>query len=163
MTRIHQICRILKISQYILPVFLISVLIVCTLFSGNAHASPAPEPKDSSTSICDELNSSDPLYPSYCSDRDNNNANSNGGNAATDTSSPILGPNSILYKVVQFVTMMTGVASVIMIIVGGFRYVTSGGDSASTKGAKDTILYAVIGLAITIFAQTIIIFVLSKL
>ena len=123
----------------------------------------APEPSDASTSICDELSSSDPQYPSYCSDRDSNNAKSNGGSASSDSSSPILGPNSVLYRVIQLVTTLTGVLSVVMIIVGGFRYVVSGGDSSATKGAKDTILYAVVGLVIAIFAQTIITFVLSRL
>lgn len=86
-----------------------------------------------------------------------------GGDPIDNTSSPILGPSSILYKIIQTITVLTGALSVIMIVVGGFKYVVSGGDSTATKGAKDTILYAVIGLAIAIFAQTIITFVLSQL
>lgn len=86
-----------------------------------------------------------------------------GGDPINSDSSPILGPNSLLYKIIQTVTILTGAISVIMIIIGGFRYIVSGGDPSSTKGAKDTILYAVIGLVIAIFAQTIITFVLSNL
>lgn len=84
-------------------------------------------------------------------------------NAVNDPLSPILGRSSIFYKIIQTVTLLTGAISIIMIMVGGFRYIVSGGDSTATKAAKDTILYAVIGLAIAIFAQTIITFVLSNI
>jgi hypothetical protein len=50
-----------------------------------------------------------------------------------------------------------------MIIVGGLRYVTSGGSDASVTGAKNTILYAVIGLVIVALAQVLVHFVLSNL
>ena len=49
-----------------------------------------------------------------------------------------------------------------MIIIGGFAYVTSAGEPQKLKGAKDTILYALIGLAVAIFAQLIISFVMSN-
>ncbi len=49
-----------------------------------------------------------------------------------------------------------------MIVYGGFRYVTSGGDSSKVGDAKKTILYALIGLVIVALAQVIVKFVLSK-
>jgi hypothetical protein len=49
-----------------------------------------------------------------------------------------------------------------MIIYGGFRYVTSGGNDASVSGAKNTIIYALIGLVIVALAQVIVHFVLAK-
>lgn len=91
------------------------------------------------------------------------NRDNQGADPVSDDSSPIIGPSSILYRAVQIVTLVTGAVSVIMIIVGGFKYVVSGGDSSATKSAKDTILYAVIGLVIALFAQIIITFVLSSL
>ena len=51
---------------------------------------------------------------------------------------------------------------IIMIIIGGFRYIISGGDSSSVQGAKNTILYAIVGLLIVVFAQVIIRFVLTN-
>jgi Type IV secretion system pilin len=54
------------------------------------------------------------------------------------------------------------VAAVIAIIISGLRYVTSAGDSNSINGAKNTILYAVIGLVIVAMAQIIVKFVLGK-
>lgn len=52
--------------------------------------------------------------------------------------------------------------SVIMIIIGGFKYVTSGGDSNQATSARNTILYAIVGLIIVAFAQIIVRFVLQK-
>ena len=56
-----------------------------------------------------------------------------------------------------------GVVSVIMLVVGGFKYVTSNGDSNSIQSAKNTILYAVIGLVVAILGQVIITYVISWL
>ena len=49
-----------------------------------------------------------------------------------------------------------------MIIWGGFKYITSGGAQDKVKGAKDTLLYAIIGLIIVALAQVIVRFVLSN-
>jgi hypothetical protein len=51
--------------------------------------------------------------------------------------------------------------AVIMIIYGGFRYITSGGDSNRVGSAKNTLIYAIIGLIIVALAQLIVHFVLS--
>ena len=50
-----------------------------------------------------------------------------------------------------------------MIIWGGIKYVTSGGDSAGVTSAKNTILYAVIGLVVALLAYTLVNFVLKGL
>lgn len=57
---------------------------------------------------------------------------------------------------------LLGAIAVIMIIIGGIRYVTSNGDSSATKAAKDTILYAVIGLIVAILAYAIVNFVITS-
>jgi hypothetical protein len=49
-----------------------------------------------------------------------------------------------------------------MLIYGGFKYITSGGDEQSTKSARDTIIYALVGLVIVAFAQIIVKFVLHN-
>jgi hypothetical protein len=75
----------------------------------------------------------------------------------------IVGPDGILTQVVQLLAYATGIAAVIMIIYGALRYVLSGGDSSATKSARDTILYAVVGLIVAISAQAIVTFVLGAL
>ena len=64
--------------------------------------------------------------------------------------------------VVNILSVIVGIVSVIMIIVGGFRYVTSGGNDSNVASAKNTILYAIIGLIIVALAQIIVKFVLNK-
>jgi hypothetical protein len=49
-----------------------------------------------------------------------------------------------------------------MVIIGGFRYIVSNGDSNGVSGAKNTILYAIVGLVIVLFAQVIVRFVLTR-
>ncbi len=69
---------------------------------------------------------------------------------------------SQLGNVTNVLIVAVGVISVIMIIVGGFRYVLSGGDSKNTTAAKDTILYAIIGLVVSLLAYSIANFVLKQ-
>ena len=66
-------------------------------------------------------------------------------------------------NVINILSAIVGVVAVIMIIVGGFRYITSGGNDASVTGAKNTILYAIIGLVIVALAQIIVHFVISRI
>lgn len=56
-----------------------------------------------------------------------------------------------------------GVVAVIVIIVGGIRYVTSNGDSSQIQSAKNTVTYAVIGLLVVIFAAAITQFVITNI
>lgn len=63
-------------------------------------------------------------------------------------------------RIVDIFSIVVGVVSVIMIIIGGFRYIISNGDSNGVQGAKNTILYAIVGLVIVLFAQVIVRFVL---
>jgi len=64
-------------------------------------------------------------------------------------------------NVVNLLSAIGGIAAVIMIIVAGLRYVTSGGKEEGVKSAKNGILYAVIGLVIIALAQLIVHFVLQ--
>ncbi|MEI6237337.1 MAG: pilin [Candidatus Saccharibacteria bacterium] len=70
--------------------------------------------------------------------------------------------NSMVATIINIFSWIVGVICVIMIIYGGFRYVTAGGDSARVGDAKNTILYAIVGLVIVALAQVIVKFVLSK-
>lgn len=69
---------------------------------------------------------------------------------------------SLVTTIVNIFSAIVGVVSVIMIIFGGFKYISSGGDSSKVTEAKNTIIYAVIGLVIVALAQFIVQFVLSK-
>lgn len=70
--------------------------------------------------------------------------------------------NDLIKTVINIFSAVVGAVSVIMIIVGGFRYIISGGDSNNVGAAKNTILYAVVGLVIVAIAQIIVQFVLER-
>ncbi len=56
-----------------------------------------------------------------------------------------------------------GIVAVIVVIIGGVQYMTSSGDAAKVKKAKDTILYGIIGLIICVLAFAIVNFVIVNL
>jgi hypothetical protein len=70
--------------------------------------------------------------------------------------------NNIVNWIVDTFSWLVGIVSVIMIVYGGFRYVTSGGDSGKITTAKNSIIYAIIGLVIVAAAQFIVNFVVAK-
>ncbi len=70
--------------------------------------------------------------------------------------------NQIIVTVINIFSLVVGVISVIMIIIGGLKYITSGGDSGNVTSAKNTILYAIIGLVVVALAQIIVRFVIER-
>ncbi len=68
--------------------------------------------------------------------------------------------NDTVANIVNILSIVIGIVAVIMIIIGGFRYITSGGDSGKLAGARNTIIYACIGLVIVALAQSLVHFVL---
>jgi len=81
-------------------------------------------------------------------------------NNTCDTGSSAGGVQNTITTIINLLSVVGGVAAVIMIIVAGLRYVTSGGKEEGVKNAKNTILYAIIGLVIVALAQLIVHFVL---
>lgn len=65
-------------------------------------------------------------------------------------------------KIINIFSWIVGLISVIMIIYGGFKYITSSGNDANVTSAKNTILYAIIGLVIVALSQIIVRFVISR-
>ena len=70
-------------------------------------------------------------------------------------------PAAIVKLVVNWLLWFVGIISVIMLIWGGIRYATSAGDSNKVTSAKNTILYAIIGLVVAIFAWAIVNWVIT--
>lgn len=88
----------------------------------------------------------------------------NEGDCETDSSGNTAAEriDQIVSQVINLLSLAVGVVAVIMIIVGGFKYITSGGDSGNVTGAKNTILYAVVGLIVVALAQVIVRFVVDR-
>ena len=73
------------------------------------------------------------------------------------------GPDSIFTTIVNVLLFLIGAISVIMLIYGGIRYTTSGGNSANVTAAKNTIMYAIIGLIIAFLAFAVVNWVLGAI
>ncbi len=80
----------------------------------------------------------------------------------TDQSADLFGSSGIFQTITNVLLYVLGAISVIMIIIGGLRYVVSGGNSANVTAAKNTILYAIVGVIIAILSYAIINFVLGS-
>jgi len=84
------------------------------------------------------------------------------GGATCDPTTASKSLGDTIKTVVEVISILAGVAAVVMIIVGGFRYVTSAGNPESLKSARNTILYAIVGLIVVALAQIIVHFTLNS-
>lgn len=96
------------------------------------------------------------------------NCNKSGAGSSAVCSSktgqdPIAGENGALAEAITIVAIVAGFAAIILLIVGGIRYITSGGDASKIASAKNTVINALIGLAIIVLAQTLITFVIKRI
>ncbi len=86
------------------------------------------------------------------------------GKCVVATSSGKVGDLGTAFKAVaNTLIFVVGAISIIMVIIGGLRYVLSGGDSAGIKSAKDTVLYALIGVGVAIVAYALVNFVITAI
>lgn len=65
----------------------------------------------------------------------------------------------IISRILNIVVRLAGIAAFIMIIVGGFQYLTAGGNPEKTQAASRTITYAIFGLIAVIAAWFILLFI----
>lgn len=81
----------------------------------------------------------------------------------THTSNSLYGKNGVITKAVRIYSIVTGIAAVFIMILAGIKLVMASGDPANVKSAKDTILFAFIGLIIAALGGAIVQFVLIRL
>ncbi len=75
----------------------------------------------------------------------------------------LFGNTGVFKQVTNTILYIVGIIAVVMLIIGGIKYVVSGGDSKKVTDAKNTVLYAIIGLVIAFLAFAIVNFVISAL
>jgi len=90
---------------------------------------------------------------------------SSGANCAKGTgqANTLFGEGGIFQKVTNILLFLVGAVSVIMLIIGGIRYVVSGGDQSAVTSAKNTILYAIVGIVVAFLAYAAVTFVTNSL
>ncbi len=86
---------------------------------------------------------------------------SNANCTNTSTSGKTIG--SLLNTVINIMSIVIGAVAIIMIIVGAFKFLTAAGDSNNVASARNTIIYALVGLVIAALAQILVHFVLTNI
>ena len=76
--------------------------------------------------------------------------------------STLFGNTGIFTQIVSVMLFLVGILSVIMLIFGGLRYIISRGESKAVESAKNTILYAIVGLIVAIMSYAIVNFVVTS-
>jgi len=121
-----------------------AAVIVSTLFvSGTLPYTATVLAKDSKQLVCEGIG-----------------ITGNNNDCTEDTSSPNV--TSIIKTVVSLLSYFVGVLAIIMIIVGASKYITSGGDATKVTSAKNTLIYALVGLAVAALAQVMVRYVLFQ-
>lgn len=101
----------------------------------------------------------DPFGGVNCS---GNAANSVACQEKGNTVNPLTGSDGLVMKITNVIAFVAGVAAVVIIVISGFRIVTSsGGDSVAS--ARRAIIYSLVGIVVVILARTIVAFILGKL
>jgi hypothetical protein len=114
--------------------------------AGTVYAATPAEQQQINSNLCKGSNLDLSSSAASCNDQ------ANAGQSFTD----------IIKKVINILSVLIGAIAVVMIIIGGFRYVTSAGNAEGTKAARNTILYALVGLIVVALAQIIVHFVLNS-
>lgn len=123
--------------------FKLAILTAAITFTGVAAMVPAVAHADFKGDACDGINTLSG-GSSGCS--------SNGDKAI----------NTLGHTIIQIFSIIVGFISVVMVIIGGLRYITANGDSSAAASARSTIVYALIGLVVVAIAQVLVHFVLFK-
>jgi hypothetical protein len=87
-------------------------------------------------------------------------SNPDGSGGCSGSGPTVMG---VIGAITDLLLYLAGAIAVVMIILGGIRYASSNGDQNAVTGAKNTIMYAVIGLVVTILAYAIVHFVLTNI
>lgn len=82
---------------------------------------------------------------------------------ANQAANRLFGPDGIVTRIVNLLSFIIGVAAVIVIIIGGLKYITSSGDPSNVTTARNTIIYALVGVVIAAFGQLVVLFVLDRM
>lgn len=83
--------------------------------------------------------------------------------AAKTGSNPLVGQGGLLTTYIHILALVIGVGAVLVIMLAGFRFIISGGEPQAIATARNTILYAIVGLVVASLTQIIVTFVLGRL
>ncbi|MDB5182068.1 MAG: hypothetical protein JWP13_831 [Candidatus Saccharibacteria bacterium] len=76
---------------------------------------------------------------------------------------PLTGPNGVIVRATNIIALLAGFFAVIFLVLAGIKYITSGGAPDQVSKAKESIIYALVGIVVIVVARSLIGFVLSKI
>jgi|ERR1700683_4341639 len=82
---------------------------------------------------------------------------------AAGTSANLFAQGGVFQTVADTLIFLVGAVAVIFLIIGGLRYVISNGDPKNVSAAKDTILYAIVGIVVAIVSFAVVSFVITQI
>lgn len=104
--------------------------------------------------VCDSNFKGD--KPAVCVDKDATQPK-----AGTDNN-PLFGKEGILTRVINLLSLIVGIVAVIIIILAGLKFVTSGSNPQDIANARERLIYAAVGLVIAALAQVLVRFIIGK-
>lgn len=138
----------------LLKIALISLIVLAPLLFISTYVMSTVSVQAQSTldPICDEYPDDD-TAPEICRESGETRDDDASDSSALD----------FLLEVVDVLLLGITIVAVIMLIVGGLKYMTSTGEPAKTTSARNTIIYALVGIVVAVFARVIVLFVLDRL
>lgn len=136
-----------KLKSIILSLSFLLMLAAPAAIAVPAYAATPPETTQIQNNLCQGSNL---------------DLSSTSNSCATTIPDPSGGVTATIKKIINILSVIIGAIAVVMIIIGGFRYITSAGSAEGTKAARQTIIYAIVGLVIVALAQIIVHFVLNS-
>lgn len=80
-----------------------------------------------------------------------------------DGQNPLFGPQGVMTAVISIVSIIVGIVALVTILLGGFKFITSGSNPQDVAKAREMIIYAIVGLIIAALAQVIVQFILKRI
>jgi hypothetical protein len=90
-------------------------------------------------------------------------ANSSYCQDANNHTNRIYGKNGVIVIASYIIAIIAGVTAVIIIIIGAIRFMVSGGDPNAVAGARNSIIFALVGLLVIAAAESILLFVVNNI
>jgi hypothetical protein len=123
---------------------ILAILVPLALITQTSYATDINQGNGQIDSICSGVSNS-----AYCSDTNN-------------PTNRIYGKNGVIVTASYVISIIAGVTAVIMIVIGGIRFMVSGGEPNQVASARNSIIFAIVGLLVIVASESIFLFVINK-
>ncbi len=107
-------------------------------------------------SNCPTITNSDGTKSQVCACKNNSSSVACKQAQGQNTLNPISGPKGIINTAANVIALIAAVGAMIMILIGGFFYITAAGNAEQIAAARKRVINAVLGLVIISLAWAIV-------